>query len=177
MIYKFRACTHWWRNISGMRLCSWNMELITGFSVINEWNIGSCDSAAQKQVYSWLHTICQHIHSESNVLKTWTFSQVFPGPLDLESLTVNIFLLSMTLSRSDRVWLTTVSREKECPRQSGSPKTEDNCKHPRLCPVGRTVALLALIIGAKAGDPGQVPLTASKHTFCCFYEKLWVLLS
>ena len=68
------------------------MELITVFSVINEWTKGSCDSAAQKQVYSWLHTICQHIHSEFNVLKTWTFSQVFPGPLDLESLMVNIFL-------------------------------------------------------------------------------------
>ena len=75
------------------------MELITGFSVINELTKGSCDSAAQKQVYSWLHTICQHIHSESNVLKTWTFSQVFPGLLDLESLMVNTFLLSMTLSK------------------------------------------------------------------------------
>lgn len=83
MIYKSKACAHWWRNISGMRLCSWNMELITGFSVINEWTKRSCDSAAQKQVYSWLHMICQHIHSESNVLKTWTFSQVFPGALRL----------------------------------------------------------------------------------------------
>lgn len=80
-------------------------------------------------------------------------AKFFPGLLDLESLTVNIFLLSMTLSRNDRVWLTTVSREKECPRQSGYPKTGDNCQHTRLCPVGRRVALLALIIGAKAGDP------------------------